>query len=55
MVQYRLYFLDGVGRIERSHEFEAEDDATAMKIAQSWREGRAMELWSRNRKVKRWD
>ena len=32
-LQYRLYFLDGVGRITNSHEFYAENDAAAIKIA----------------------
>ena len=53
-LQYRLYFLDGVGRITNSHEFYAENDAAAIKIAEGWQEGRAMELWNRARKVKRW-
>jgi hypothetical protein len=52
---YRLYFLEGDGRhIEFSHEFEAEDDARAIKIAEGWRERRGAELWSGSRKVKAW-
>jgi hypothetical protein len=54
-VQYRLYFLDGVGHITRAHEFFAKDDATAIKISAAWREGRRMELWQRDRLVKLWD
>ena len=53
-MQYRLYFLDGDGHILKSHEFEVKDDATAIRLAEGWREGRPMELWSRDRKVKRW-
>lgn len=53
-LQYRLYFLDGLGHIAKSHEFFADDDAAAIRIAEGWREGRAMELWSRDRKVKIW-
>jgi hypothetical protein len=49
-----LYFLDGDGHISRSHEYFAADDAAAIKIGEGWRESRSMELWSRDRKVKRW-
>lgn len=52
--QYRLYFLDG-GHITKSHEFIADNDEAAIKVAESWREGRAVELWCRNRKVKSWE
>jgi hypothetical protein len=52
--QYRLYFLGGDGHITFSHEFEAEDDARAMKIAEAWLEGRAAELWVGARKIKSW-
>jgi hypothetical protein len=53
-VQYRLYFFDGVGHISTSHEFFAEDDGEAIKIAEAWLEGRAAELWTRDRKVHSW-
>jgi hypothetical protein len=53
--QYRLYFLDGLGHITKSHEFLAADDAEAIKISEGWREGRRIELWQRGRIVKRWD
>jgi hypothetical protein len=52
--QYRAYFLDRMGHITRLHEFFAADDAAAITIAEGWREGKAMELWSRDRKVKAW-
>lgn len=52
--QYRLYFLDGLGHIATSHEYFADDDAAAMRIAEGWREGRGMELWCRARLVRRW-
>lgn len=56
LVQYRLYFLQSVERlISYSHEFEAEDDAHAISVAESWREGRRAELWCGARKVKAWD
>jgi hypothetical protein len=43
------------GHIQKSHEFEAKDDAAAMKVSEAWREGREIELWQRDRMVKRWD
>lgn len=52
--QYRLYFLGGDGHITHSHEFEAEDDARAMKVAEAWLEGRTAELWIGTRKIKSW-
>ena len=56
LTQYRLYFLQSVERlISYSHEFEAEDDEQAIRIAEGWREGRRAELWSGTRKLKSWD
>ena len=53
--QYRLYFLGGDGHITYSHEFEAEDEARATKVAEAWLEGRAAELWIGTRKIKSWE
>jgi hypothetical protein len=56
LTQYRLYFLHSVERlISFSHEFEAESDERAIRIAEGWREGRRAELWSGARKLKSWD
>ena len=56
MGQYRLYFLDrGSGHIATSREFHADDDAAAIQLASELRQGDAAELWSRDRKVKRWE
>ena len=56
LVQYRLYFLQGPDmHISYSHEFEAEDDKRAVRVAESWREGRAAELWAGARKVMSWE
>ena len=50
---YRLYFLDGVGRVwSAPYEFEAADDRSAARVAEAWREGRTIELWCGNRKVR---
>lgn len=53
--EYRLYFLDGAGHIQTSHEFEAASDDEAIRIAQAWWEGRRIELWQRARLVLDWD
>jgi hypothetical protein len=56
MRYYRLYFLDRFsGHIEHFREFEAEDDGSALAIAQEWHGGQSMELWNRLRKLKHWD
>ena len=54
--QYRLYFMHGPDRrITYSHEFEAESEERALRIAEGWREGRGAELWEGDRKLKSWD
>jgi hypothetical protein len=56
MRYYRLYFIDAFsGHIEHFREFEAVDDVAAISVAEGWREDRPMELWNRERKLKRWD
>ena len=51
---YRLYFFNGGEHITRAHEFFAASDEEAVGKAEGWREGRNMELWQRDRIVKRW-
>jgi hypothetical protein len=54
--EYRLYFLEGDGKhISFSHEFEAEDDERAIRVAESWREGRGAELWAGSRRIEVWE
>lgn len=49
--RYRFYFFDGAGRIACTpYEFEAVSNDAAMRVAEGWREGRSMELWSGHRK-----
>lgn len=55
MTYYRLYIFDGSGHIARFHEFEAASDVAALASARERRSTTAMELWSGNRKVRRWD
>ena len=53
--QYRLYFVDGSGKVASApHEFEADADETAVRVAEAWREGRRGELWSGSRRVETW-
>jgi len=54
MTYYRLYFLDRSNHIEHFREFEAADDAEALKQSEEWRDLNAMELWSGGRKVSCW-
>jgi hypothetical protein len=56
MLYYRLYYMDRFsGHIDHFREFEAEDDGAAIEFADGCRNGSAMELWNRHRKLKRWD
>jgi hypothetical protein len=51
--QYRLYFLDGARHVVSApYDFEAPDDESAARIAEAWREGRKIELWCGNRRVR---
>jgi hypothetical protein len=56
MLYYRLYYFDRFsGHIDHFREFEAADDPSALKLADGWSDGRAMELWNRERRLKRWE
>lgn len=55
MLYYRLYYMDRFsGHIDHFREFEADTDEAAVEIAETWRDGRPMELWNRNRRLKQW-
>jgi hypothetical protein len=54
MSYYCLFDLVGSGPIRRLAEFHAEDDETAVSLAEARRDTRAMQLWCRGRKVKEW-
>jgi hypothetical protein len=55
MLYYRLYFFDRFsGHIDQFREFDAEDDAAAIALAEQWSSGGPMELWNRERRLKRW-
>lgn len=56
MAYYRLYFMDGFsGHIDHVREFQARDAAAAVAQAAEWRGFAAMELWSSNKKIRRWE
>ena len=56
MRYYRLYFMDPfTGHIDHFREFESADDEAAISVAEGWREKQPMELWNRERKLKRWE
>ena len=56
MLYYRLYFMDRFsGHIDHFREFEAEDDDSALTTAEGWRTDQPMELWNRQRKLRRWE
>lgn len=56
MAGYRLYFMDRFsGHIDNRREFIADDDSQALAIAHGWHDGGPMELWSGDRKLKRWE
>jgi hypothetical protein len=50
---YRLYCLDGVGKVASAEWIEAADDETAIMIANRLRDGRPCELWQGSRAVAR--
>lgn len=55
MLYFRLYYFDRFsGHIDHFREFEAESDDSAIGLAEAWVDGRPMELWNRDRRLKRW-
>ena len=48
---YRLYCLDGVGKVASAEWIDAVDDQAAIEIADRLRRGRACELWQNSRFV----
>lgn len=53
METYRLYCLDGVGKVASAEWIEAVDDRAAIDIADKLRRGRDCELWQNSRFVTR--
>jgi hypothetical protein len=52
---YRLYCLDGMGKVASAEWLEADDDTAAIGAAERQRGGRVCELWQGNRVVARFD
>lgn len=55
MADYRLYCLDGVGKVSSAEWFEADDDEAAIEVAKETHEGSECELWLGKRLVARLD
>ena len=56
MPYFRLYYFDRFsGHIDHFREFDAEDDGAAVAVAERWNDGRPMELWNRERRLKQWE
>lgn len=53
MLDYRLYFLDEAGHIQGVVEFDCANCAEAIAHAKTYADGRTMELWRRNRWIRR--
>jgi len=53
MLYYRLYFLDRTGHIHGVVEFDCSNDADAIAHADTYADGRPMELWRRERWIRR--
>ena len=51
MREYRLYTLDGAGRITQAHEISASSDEDALAIARELKLTSKCELWERDRRV----
>ena len=55
MASYQLHFITHSGERVSARDLEAETDESATKMAEAIRGLTAMELWSGDRQIKRWD
>lgn len=55
MGTYRLYCLDGVGKVVSAEWIDANDDEAAIEAAKAMVDGHICELWARSRFVIRLD
>lgn len=53
MATYRLYCLDGVGKVASAEWIDAESDEEALRAAEQMRGDRTCELWNNSRLVAR--
>jgi hypothetical protein len=51
VTDYRLYFLDATGHIQSVEELTCIGDDAAVQAARDRADGRAMELWQRDRRL----
>ena len=52
MLDFRLYYLDKRDRIVEARDLECMDDDDAIRAVEAQRDGRAMELWRRDRRIR---
>lgn len=55
MGTYRLYCLDGVGKVMSAEWIDAEEDDEAIEAAKNMMDGHKYELWANSRLVIRFD
>lgn len=55
MGTYRLYCLDGVGKVVSAEWIDADDDEAAVEAAKTMMDGHRYELWAHSRLVMRLD
>lgn len=55
MANYRVYFLNGQGRIVRAVDLPCESDEEARSKAQALAENQVVELWERARQLGRFE
>ena len=53
MANFRLYRLDGAGKIASAEWLAADDDEHALEMARGLNESTTVEIWNRNRFVGR--
>ena len=56
MPEFRIFYVNPRSeRITGSHDFIADDDLDAIRRAEGFQTQAAMELWTGDRRIKRWD
>lgn len=55
MGTYRLYGLDGVGKVVSAEWIDADEDSAAIEAAKNMMDGLKYELWANSRLVIRFD
>ena len=55
MKRYRFRILDEGGYVLEERDFQANNDSTALKLAEGWRDGRPCEILSATARLAHWD